>query len=86
MCKPTDLWVHNLPQLVNFLGTEENPKFICTEESPCHMGGPGRHADVRGNTKAYTAFPSGLVVPWQSIVDASLAPQRRTVAVELDDE
>lgn len=77
MRKETDLWVHNLPRLVNFLGTEDDPKFICHDDCS-QVQREGRHESVRGNSKLYTPFPDKLVSSWQTIVDASLAEQRRT--------
>ena len=86
MRKATDLWVHNLPQLVAFLGTEDAPKFICTEAEPCWLE-DGKHDDVRGKTKQYTPFPPKLCCSWHTIVDASLSAQRRTAARSgLDDD
>ena len=54
------------------------------------MGGAGHHEEVRGKTNEHTAFEPGLVLPWVSIVDASLASRRRTAGAgdreEADDE
>ena len=82
--KPTDLWVHNLPMLGAFLGTEEEPKFICTEAEPCWLN--RCHDTVRGNAKKYTAFPHKLCCPWQTMVDTSLASQRLTPARAFADD
>ena len=80
MKKETDLWVHNLPRLVDFLGTEDDPKFMCHDGALCsYVQRNGRHETVRGNSKLYTPFPDKLVSSWQSIVDASLSEQRRTM-------
>ena len=80
MRKETDLWVHNLSRLVDFLGTEDDPKFMCHQGNLCsYVQRHGEHKQVRGNSKLYTPFPDKLVSSWQTIVDASLAEQRHAV-------
>ena len=50
--KETDLWVHNLHGYVNFLGTEDDPKFICHDD--CSRSMDGRHLKACAATRSCT--------------------------------
>ena len=79
--KPTDLWVsETLPRTIEFLGTETNPKWFCTPDAPCWMGGDGHHVHVRGNTKKFTPYHEGFVRSVLQVVDQDLAQLRKTPA------
>ena len=80
--KPTSLWVHNLPELVDYFGSAERPKFKCTQDSPCQFGGPGHHQRVRGSTNLWTKYPEALVQPWATVVNAALAHKRKKPRIE----
>ena len=67
---------------LDFLGTEENPKFMCTEEKPCAFGGPGHHAKVRGNTKAKTPYPEDLCRAIATVLSSAKSSMRKKRRVE----
>ena len=69
--------MHNLPELVDYFGTEDAPKFLCTMESPCEFGGPGHHNHTRGNSKEFTPYPHALCQTIVNIVTAALAKKRK---------
>lgn len=76
--KRTNLWIHGCEPLVDFFGTEDRPKFLCTEESPCIWGGPGQHPDtVRGRTTEYTPYPLPLVNTMAQIISAAKSHKRK---------
>ena len=79
--KPTDLWVSkSLPRTIEFLGTEDDPKWLCTPESPCWKGGDGHHEPVRGNSKKFTPYPEQFVKAIMQVVDQDLAHLRKKAA------
>lgn len=75
--KPTLFFVHNLPELVDYFGPEDEPKFLCTADSPCAFGGPGCHDSVRGDTKEWTPYPHDLCKMIVNIVSSALARKRK---------
>ena len=79
--KPTDLWVsETLPRTIEFLGTEDDPKWFCTPDSPCWMGGDSHHMLVRGNAKKFTPYHEGFVRSVLQVIDQDLAHLRKTQA------
>ena len=76
--KDTMLFVHQLPELVDFLGPYDKPKFLCTPDSPCaFLCGGGEHDDVRGNTQQWTPYPPDLCRALVNVVSAALAHKRK---------
>ena len=82
--KETYLWGHGDCGLVEHFGPESNPKYICSDESPCQFRrADGSHpGDVKGHTKEHTPYPEALCQVIGTVVNAHLSWKRRKARLE----